>query len=134
MGPAIGKLHLLALTATAALGILLAAGACGGGDDKTTDVASSTAGGSVGQTSFDISAGDNFFAYAGEKKPTLTVPAGKTITINFKNVGTAIHNMRFAGDDNKYDNGDDSVSNPALVSAGQSANTCVHSARQIGHI
>ena len=29
--------------------------------------------------------------------------------------------MRFVGDDNKYDNNDDSVSNPALVSAGQSA-------------
>ncbi|HSP55611.1 MAG TPA: cupredoxin domain-containing protein [Dehalococcoidia bacterium] len=68
-----------------------------------------------------MSAGDNFFEFAGEKKPTLTVPAGKTITINIKNIGTAIHNMRFVGDDNKYDNNDDSVSNPALVSAGQSA-------------
>jgi len=48
MGLAIGKLHLLALTATAALAVLLAAGACGGGDDETSGGTSNTAGGSVG--------------------------------------------------------------------------------------
>ena len=65
--------------------------------------------------------GGNFFEIAGEKNPTLTVPAGEEITVNLTNDGAAIHNMRFAGDDNEYDNDDDAVSEPALVTAGQEA-------------
>ena len=126
-----GKLHLAAIAAIAALSLPLLAVACGGGDDEEEDggnatpEATSPAGnGDGGQTTFDVSmheTGGNFFELDGEKNPTLRVPASEEVTINLTNEGAAIHNMRFAGDDNKYDNDDDAVSDPALVTAGQEA-------------
>lgn len=66
-----------------------------------------------------IEMGDNFFQLGGERNPTLNVKVGQTVEVTLKNKGTAIHNMRTAGDDNKYNSADDSVSDPALISGGQ---------------
>jgi len=63
-----------------------------------------------------ITMGDNFF-----DPDTFTVQAGASVTVNLTNEGTAIHNMRIAGPDASYNTGDDAVSDPQLVSAGQTA-------------
>ena len=47
-----------------------------------------------------------------------TVPAGAEVTLNLNNDGTAIHNMRVAGDDNEYDTDDDAVSEEEVISGG----------------
>ncbi|MDO8614855.1 MAG: plastocyanin/azurin family copper-binding protein [Dehalococcoidia bacterium] len=113
-----GKLHLAALAAIAALTLPLVAIACGGGDDGEGTGGTPTGG---AETTFDLAMGDNFFELAGEKNPTIAIPAGEEITINLSNGGVAIHNMRFPGDDNDYDTGDDAASDPALVTGGQEA-------------
>ncbi|HET9476340.1 MAG TPA: plastocyanin/azurin family copper-binding protein [Dehalococcoidia bacterium] len=116
-----GKFRLVALTAVAALAIALAAAACGGGDDDDSADDGGDDGGNGAQTTFDLKMheeGGNVFELGTEKNPTLAVPAGEEITINLTNEGIAIHNMRFAGDDNQYDNDDDAVSEPALVNGG----------------
>lgn len=68
-----------------------------------------------------LTMGDNFFEYQGVRNPTLTVSVGAQVTINLTNKGTAIHNMRFSGEDKQYNNSDDAVSNPQLVTANQTA-------------
>lgn len=65
---------------------------------------------------FDVSMGDNFF-----EPDEFTVSAGSTITFNLTNDGVAIHNMRISGEDNEYTTGDDAVSDPDVVSGGQTA-------------
>lgn len=117
------RLRLVALTAIAALALPLAAVACGGDDEEENGGAATTPAGGP-QTTFDMNMheeGGNVFELGDEKNPTLTVPAGEEITINLMNEGIAIHNMRFAGDDNEYDTDDDAVSDPELVSADQTA-------------
>jgi plastocyanin len=44
---------------------------------------------------------------------------GQTVDVSLKNIGSATHNMRTAGDDNKYNTGDDAVSDPQFISGGQ---------------
>lgn len=68
-----------------------------------------------------VSMGDNFFEYEGQKEPAIPVSAGATVSFDITNDGTAIHNMRVAGEDNQYNNGDDAVSDPDLVTGGQTA-------------
>lgn len=118
-----GKIRLIALTAVAMLTLSLTAVACGG-DDDDADNGGDNGGGSDAETTFELKMheeGGNVFELEDEKNPTLTVPAGEEITINLFNEGIAIHNMRFAGDDNEYDSEDDAVSDPELVSANQTA-------------
>ena len=38
--------------------------------------------------------------------------------MNLKSIGLALHNMRTAGEDNKFNSGDDDVADPQLVSPG----------------
>lgn len=59
---------------------------------------------------------DNLFEPA-----DLTVKAGESVTIDLKNEGVAIHNMRIAGADGTYQTDDDAVSDPQLVQAGATA-------------
>lgn len=93
-----------------------------GGDDGGEAAVSETPGetGTPGPTgpggAIVISMGDNFF-----DPNTFTVQAGASVTINLTNQGIAIHNMRIAGPDAAYNTGDDAVSNPQLVSGGQTA-------------
>jgi plastocyanin len=78
-------------------------------------------GGGGGGQALTLTLGDNFFQLDSQKNPNLKVKAGSTVTIQLTNKGTAIHNMRIAGEDNTYNNKDDAVSDPQLVTAGQSA-------------
>jgi plastocyanin len=112
-----------------ALGSLLAlSAACSGDDDDDDggDDGGSTAtepadgdddddGGGDGET-IDMAMTDNAF-----EPKEITVSAGATLTINLTNDGAAIHNLRIAGEDNEYDNADDAVSDPDIVSAGETA-------------
>lgn len=86
-----------------------------------TPAATSTPGGPGGGETIALTMGDNFFQLDSQKNPTLKVKAGATIIVELTNKGTAIHNMRVAGEDNQYNSKDDAVSEPALVTAGQSA-------------
>jgi plastocyanin len=120
------KLLLLLLTALASVTVAFAAVACGGGDDDDDDNGGdeTPSGNGGGQTAFDLLMNEsdgNVFLLDSQKNPTLTVPAGKEVTINLENDGSAIHNMRFAGEDKKYNTSDDAVSKPDIVAAGQKA-------------
>jgi len=130
MGSSKRKLHLLAVPPLSVMAVLLLLAACGGGDDEkvttntpagTTPAATGTPGEGGGEVTLQITMGDNFFELDGEKNPTLSIAAGSDVTINLENKGTAIHNMRFGGEDSQYNTGDDAVSDPTLVSAGQKA-------------
>lgn len=77
-----------------------------GGDDD----------GGGGDATLDVIMGDNTF-----DPKELTVTAGSSVTLNLTNEGAAIHNLRIAGADNEYDNHDDGVSDPEIVSAGETA-------------
>ena len=118
---------LLLLTGLALVTVALAAAACGGDDDDDDDDGGETPsanGGGAGETSYNLlmnESSGNVFLLGDEKNPTLKGPAGKEITINLENDGSAIHNMRFAGEDNKYNTSDDAVSDPDIVSPGQKA-------------
>ena len=122
MSPTNGRLHLAALLAIGAVAVVLFAAACGGDDEENGGAATASSGGA--ETTFDVSmheTGGNFFELDGEKNPTLRVPAGEEITVNLTNDGVAIHNMRFGGEDKEYNNDDDAVSDPELVTAAQTA-------------
>ena len=96
------------LPAALAALVALLAYACGGGDNGGT-------GGNGGPSTFSVTMGDNFY-----EPNEFPVKAGQKITINLKNEGAAIHNMRVAGADNKYNNEDDAVSDPENISPGDS--------------
>lgn len=86
-----------------------------------TPAATSTPGAPGGGETIVMTMGDNFFQLDSQKNPNLKVKAGATITVELTNKGTAIHNMRVAGEDNQYNSKDDAVSDPSVVPAGQSA-------------
>jgi plastocyanin len=98
--------------------------ACGGGDDDDDDGDNGGAttapangnGGDGEEVTFDVSMGDNFFDPEG-----FTVEEGAKVTFNLTNDGAAIHNMRISGEDGEYNSDDDAVSDPDLVSAGETA-------------
>jgi len=69
-----------------------------------------------GEVAMDM--GDNFFQLSGQNNPTLSVKVGQAVNVNLTNKGTAIHNMRTAGEDGSHDSGDDDVSDPLTVSSG----------------
>lgn len=120
------KFLLPLLSGLALVTVALAAVACGGGDDDDGGNGDETPSGNGGgaETSYELRMNEssgNVFLLGEKKNPTLKVPAGKEITINLENDGSAIHNMRFAGEDNKYNTKDDAVSKPDIVAAGQKA-------------
>jgi plastocyanin/mono/diheme cytochrome c family protein len=61
---------------------------------------------------------DNFFQLSGQNNPTLSVKVGQAVKVNLTNKGTAIHNMRSAGEDGSYDSGDDDLASPLTLSSG----------------
>ena len=110
------------ILATLAVGLTVVGLACGGGDDSGAKEPGATkAPDGANSESLELSMGDNFFDLNGERNPTLDIAAGATIEIELTNDGAAIHNMRFAGEDNQYNNGDDAVSDPDQVPARQTA-------------
>jgi plastocyanin len=112
---------LLALGIVALLALSLACGGGGGDDDgddgggvtPTATAPAADGDGDGGETTIDVSMGDNFF-----EPNEIPVPAGATVTFNLTNDGTAIHNMRVAGADNELNTDDDAVSEPSLFNAG----------------
>lgn len=116
--------YLSLLSGFAVLALGFTAVACGGDDDDDDSGATPTQagnGGPAAETTFDLLMNEsdgNVFVLDGESNPTLTIPAGEEITVNLTNDGAAIHNMRFAGEDNAFNTGDDSVSDPNLVNPG----------------
>lgn len=85
--------------------IVLAAmlAACGGGDDASTNVDPATL-----ATTVKVTTKDNSFS-----PNRITVAAGKEITFELNNEGSAIHNMNVKMD------GKDTISNPDAIKAGQ---------------
>jgi len=76
-----------------------------------------------------VSMKDNIFEPA-----QLTVKAGASVTFDLKNEGVAPHNMRIAGPDGSYNTGDDAVSDPQLVNAGETAKVSWTAPDQAGEI
>src|SRR3990170_246754 len=66
-----------------------------------------------------VEMGDNFFTFEGQQEPTIPVKAGVETAFDLTNKGVAIHNMRIAGVDNTYNSDDDFVSDPELISGGE---------------
>jgi mono/diheme cytochrome c family protein/plastocyanin len=66
------------------------------------------------QLTWDVAMRDNLF-----DPRSIAVPAGQRFTIALRNDGTAIHNMRIAGPDNRYQTPDDIVSTPEQIRGGQ---------------
>jgi plastocyanin len=67
-----------------------------------------------GAVTFDVSMGDNFF-----EPKEFTVGRGQTVTFNLTNDGRAVHNMRIAGRDGRYNTADDADS--GLLRRGETA-------------
>ena len=89
------------------ISIGLLALACGGGGDGGN-------GGNEGDSmSIDVTMGDNFY-----EPNEFTVKRGQKLTLNLKNDGIAVHNMRVAGADNEYNTDDDALSDPDQLSPG----------------
>ncbi len=127
-----------------AAGLLLVAAACGDDDDGSGDDGdggTATAAATADATAADgiqtqpaspqevddevteavdgvvqTAEGDNFFTLN-----NLKVPLGETTTIEITNEGIAIHNMRIAGPDGEFNTADDIVSDPELISGGDTA-------------
>ena len=73
-------------------------------------------GGAVVSGTVEIEMRDNSF-----RPNAYTVKAAEEVTIEARNTGAAIHNLRIAGADGSYDTGDDIVSTPDIVRAGATA-------------
>jgi plastocyanin len=97
------------LPAAPIISACLLALACGDGSSGN----GGNGGASGGPASYNVSMGDNFF-----KPDEFTVKAGRKLTIRLKNDGIAVHNMRVAGADGKYNTDDDALSDPDLLSPG----------------
>ena len=121
-----------AFVVLAFLALGLIAAACGGDSEEEGTPAATTepspaatattspTGGSEGVT-LDVVFGDSFFEPA-----TMTVEAGQTVAIRVENRGSALHNMRIAGADDVYDEGDDDiVSNPDAMRGGDTGELTV---------
>jgi len=101
---------LLAAVLALALGTALPAAACGGGSSGSAIVI--TPGGD-GAT-LAITVGDNYY-----KPNQFRVQAGQQVTLNVKNEGQAVHTVRLAGPDNRYETDDDTQIDPPMIKPGQ---------------
>jgi plastocyanin len=101
---------LLASVLALALGTALVAVACGGGSSgKAIRITPGGAGATL-----DITVGDNFY-----KPNEFQVQAGEQVTLNVTNEGVAVHTVRLAGPDNRYETDDDTALDPPMIKAGQ---------------
>ena len=101
---------LLAAVLALALGTALLAAACGGGSSGSAIVI--TPGGD-GAT-LAITVGDNYY-----KPNQFRVQAGQQVTLNVKNEGQAVHTVRLAGPDNRYETDDDTQIDPPMIKPSQ---------------
>jgi mono/diheme cytochrome c family protein len=65
-----------------------------------------------------ITLGDNFFQVGSSQNPEMDVAPGAAITVTLDNTGTAVHDMRIAGPDGKFNTADDIVSVPDAITGG----------------
>lgn len=63
----------------------------------------------------DITVGDNFY-----KPNEFRVRAGEQVTLKVKNEGQAVHTVRLAGPDGRYETDDDTTIDPPMIKPGQS--------------
>ena len=104
--------RLIALLALALSALLVLSFACGGGDDD--DGADGTGNGGNGEeVTFDVEMTDEAYTPS-----DFTVARGAQVTLNLTNAGMAIHNVRIAGEDDEYNTADDAVSDPDLITGG----------------
>jgi len=100
---------LLAAVLTLALGATLPAAACGGGSSgKAIRITPGGAGATL-----DITVGDNFY-----KPNEFRVQAGEEVTLKVTNEGQAVHTLRLAGPDGRYETDDDTQVDPEMIKPG----------------
>ncbi len=105
--PAVGHHRCLPLAIVVALmGVAVTAAACGGG--SSAPAIRITPGG--GGATLEMTVGDNFY-----KPNEFRVPAGQSVTLNVTNKGQAVHTVRLAGPDNRYETGDDTQIDPPMI-------------------
>jgi plastocyanin len=107
---------LLVALALTFVGAFAATGDGEGGEPVASETPAGSATTPPGGGGYAITMGDNFF-----DPNAFTVDAGASVTFDITNGGVAIHNVRIAGPDGSYNTGDDAVSDPGLVSGGQTA-------------
>jgi len=103
---------LLMAVPTLALGAALLAAACGG---ASSGPAVRITPGGAGAT-LDITVGDNFY-----KPNEFRVQAGEEVTLKVTNEGQAVHTVRLAGPDNRYETDDDTQVDPEMIKPTQTA-------------
>ena len=101
---------LLAAVLTLALGTALLAAACGGGSSAPAIRITPRGAGAT----LDMTVGDNFY-----KPNGFRVRAGEQVTLNVKNAGQAVHTVRLAGPDNRYETDDDTQIDPSMIKPSQ---------------
>jgi len=101
---------LLAAVLALALATAMVAVACGSGSSgKAIRITPGGAGATL-----DITVGDNFY-----KPNEFQVRAGQQVTLNVTNEGVAVHTVRLAGPDNRYETDDDTALDPPMIKSGQ---------------
>ena len=93
------------------MGVAVTAAACGGG---SSGPAIRITPGGDGAT-LEMTVGDNFY-----KPNEFRVRAGEQITLNVTNEGQAVHTVRLAGPDNRYETDDDTQADPEMIKPGAS--------------
>ncbi|MDP2673857.1 MAG: cupredoxin domain-containing protein [Dehalococcoidia bacterium] len=101
---------LLLAILVALTGVAVTAAACGGGSSgKAIRI---TPGGD-GAT-LEMTVGDNFY-----KPNEFRVQVGQMVTLNVTNEGQAVHTVRLAGPDNRYETDDDTTIDPPMIKPGE---------------
>ena len=106
-----------------ALGTVLLAAACGGGSSGSA--IRITPGGA--DATLDITVGDNFY-----RPNEFRVQAGQRVTLNVTNEGVAVHTVRLAGPDNRYETDDDTMADPEMIKPGQTVSLVWTAPNQTG--
>jgi len=99
---------LMAAVLALTLGTALLAAACGGGSSAIR-ITPAGAGATL-----DITVGDNFY-----RPDEFRVQAGQRVTLKVKNEGQAVHTVRLAGPDGRYETGDDTTIDPPMIKPGE---------------
>ena len=99
---------LMAAVLALTLGTALLAAACGGGSSAIR-ITPAGAGATL-----DITVGDNFY-----RPDEFRVQAGQRVTLKVKNEGQAVHTVRLAGPDGRYETDDDTQIDPPMIKPGE---------------
>ena len=101
---------LLAAVLALTLGAALLAAACGGGSSgKAIRITPGGAGATL-----ELTVGDNFY-----KPNEFRVRVGEQVTLNVRNEGQAVHTVRLAGPDGRYETDDDTQIDPPMIKPGE---------------